>query len=88
MCLTSSLLITAEKIGINDGDVAYGLTLLPAVCQVFEEVDGDLVEVGQEYADVDGEEVIDLALGAVLGGEKLRWDLHLVRGRLDLLALS
>ena len=56
--------------------------------QVLEEVDGDQVEVRQVDAHVDGEEIVHLALGAVLGGEALRGDLHPLRRLLDLMVLS
>jgi hypothetical protein len=54
------------------------------VGKVLEEVDGDEVEVRKVDADVDGQEVVDLPLRLVLGGEQLRRDLHLLRGLLDL----
>ena len=56
--------------------------------EVPEEVDGDLVEVRQVDAHVDGQEVVHLALGAVLGGDTLRGDFYPMRRLLDLLVLS
>ena len=42
---------------------ARALTFLFRTDQVFEKVDADLLVRGQIVADVDGEEVVDLALG-------------------------
>ena len=64
------------------------LTLPISRAEVLQEVDGDLVEVRQVDAHVDGQEVVHLALAAVLGGEALRGDLHPLRRLLDLLVLS
>ncbi len=62
-------------------------TLLLVVDDVFQEVDRDLLVRGQIYAKFDNEEVVNLALGIVLGGELLRRDSLQLRRLADLIVL-
>jgi hypothetical protein len=67
--------------GFNHLGVYHGLL---AAHQLLQEVDGDVVVRGQIHAHVRGEEVVDLALAAVLGRELLGGDLPLRRwARID-----
>ena len=55
----------------NRPDPFGGQLLLLARHELFQEVDGHVVGVGQVHADVTGEEVVDLLLAVVLGLEGL-----------------
>ena len=62
--------------GLHHLGAEHGLL---AVHELLEKVDGDIVVWRQVDADVGGEEVVHLALAAVLGRELLGRDLRLLR---------